>query len=104
MVRIKGVYSDTSQCQTQIPPSDNSTIFKNTNAYGGIPTNLTINAVGFVILLLVFLIIRRNAWKALNKIVRKDDVERVTNQVTHMFFSFTTVFSNHKGIEQILPL
>ena len=104
MVRMKGVYSDTSQCYSQIKPSDNSTIFPNANPYGGIPTNLTINAIGFVILLLVFLIIRRNAWKALNKIVRKDDVERVTNQVTHMFFSFTTVFSNHKGIEQILPL
>ena len=86
-------------CGSEIKPSSNSTIYPNANPYGGIPTNLTINAIGFVVLIFVFLVIRRNAWKALNSIVRKDDVERVTQQVTHMFFSFTTVFSHDKGMK-----
>ena len=96
MVRLRG--DNTNTCYSSgINPADNNTIFPNANPYGGIPTNLTINAIGFVCLLMVFLVIRRSAWKALNKIVRKDDVERVTHQVTHMFFSFTTVFSNNRG-------
>jgi len=65
---------------------DNSTIFPNVNPYGGIPTNLTINLIGLILLLLMFLILRKNAWRLLNKIIRKDDVERWT----HTFFSFTT--------------
>merc|ERR1711994_633269 len=69
----------TDTCGSEIKPSSNSTIYPNANPYGGIPTNLTINAIGFVVLIFVFLVIRRNAWKALNSFVRKDDDERVAD-------------------------
>lgn len=53
--------------------------------YGGIPQNLVTNLIILSILLASFLILRKSAWKLLNKIVRKNDVERWT----HIFFSFT---------------
>jgi hypothetical protein len=56
------------------------------NPYGGIPQNLLTNTIGLIILLLIFLVLRKSAWKVLNRIVRKDDVDRWTN----LFFSFTT--------------
>ena len=90
--------SDAPKCSKAINPSDNSTLFPNTNPYGGIPTNLFINLIGFILLLLMFLFMRRSAWKAINKIVRKDDMERLTN----MFFSFTTGVLSHnkRGIKK----
>ena len=80
-----------------IHPTDNSTIFPNVNPYGGIPTNLFLNLIGLILILLMFLILRKNAWRLINKIVRKDDMERWT----HMFFSFTSGILSHKEDEGI---
>ena len=75
-----------------IHPADNSTLFPNANPYGGIPTNLFINLIGLITILLMFIILRKIKWKSINKIVRKDDMERWT----HMFFSFTAGVLSHK--------
>ena len=90
------MYSDeknsTNICyKNGIKPADNGTIFPNTNPYGGIPTNLTINVIGFILLLFVFLILRKSAWQAISKIVRREDMERWT----HTLFSFTAVLSSN---------
>ena len=81
---------------------DNTTLFPNTNPYGGIPTNLTVNLIGFILTILLFLILRRSSWRVINRIVRKDDMERWT----HMFFSFTAkiISSNDDGKIMLPPL
>eukprot|EP00095_Tigriopus_kingsejongensis_P008456 snap_masked-scaffold18_size714446-processed-gene-1.9 protein:Tk08456 transcript:snap_masked-scaffold18_size714446-processed-gene-1.9-mRNA-1 annotation:"hypothetical protein L798_12217" len=55
------------------------------NSYGGIPQNLITNLILLSMLLITFLILRKSAWKVVNRIVKKDDLERWT----HVFFSFT---------------
>ena len=90
-----------SVCHTTIHV-DNTTLFPNTNPYGGIPTNLTVNLIGFILTILLFLILRRSSWRVINRIVRKDDMERWT----HMFFSFTAkiISSNDDGKIMLPPL
>ena len=51
--------------------------------YGGIPQNLVTNAILTIILLAVFFILRKSAWKVVNKLVRPDEVGRWS----HLFFS-----------------
>lgn len=74
-----------SRCNLQNKNNHSSGPLHISNPYGGIPQNLITNSVGLVILLIVFLILRKSALKVLNKIVKKDDVEKWT----HLFFSFT---------------
>ena len=80
----------TSKCK--LHPVENSTIFPNANPYGGIPTNLFINFASTAIIVLMFLILRKSSWKLINKIVRKDEIERWT----HVFFSFTAAMLSTK--------
>ena len=44
------------------------------------------NLIGLLILVALFVLLRKNAWKVVNKIVKKDEVDRWT----HIFFSFTS--------------
>jgi hypothetical protein len=68
----------------------NSSIFHIQNPYGGIPQNLLTNLIGVGILVSLFLIMRKSAWKALNQIVHKHDVDHWTD----IFFSFTNAVSS----------
>ena len=63
----------------------NTSIFKIENPYGGIPQNLLTNLIGLSILLSLFLILRKSAWKVINRIVPKNDMDRWN----HIFFSFS---------------
>ena len=56
------------------------------NTYGGIPQNLVTNLIVIAILVILFVILRKSAWKVVNKIVKKDEVDRWTD----IFFSFTS--------------
>ena len=56
------------------------------NPYGGIPQNLATNLIGTLVLVILFVLLRKNAWKVVNKIVNKDEVDRWS----HIFFSFTS--------------
>ena len=53
------------------------------NTYGGIPVNLLTNLIGLSLLIVAFLVLRRNALKVMTKIVKKDDLDKWT----HLFFS-----------------
>ena len=44
------------------------------------------NLIGLLILVALFVLLRKNAWRVVNKIVKKDEVDRWT----HIFFSFTS--------------
>ena len=48
------------------------------------------NLIGLGILLALFIILRKSAWKVLNRLVPKTDMDRWT----HIFFSFTDVFEH----------
>ena len=63
--------------------SDN--IFHIANQYGGIPQNLVTNLIFLAVLVALFIVLRKSAWKLVNKIVNRDDMERWTQ----IFFSFT---------------
>ena len=43
------------------------------------------NLIVIAILVILFILLRKSAWKVVNKIVKKDEVDRWT----HIFFSFT---------------
>ena len=68
----------------------NSSIFKIQNPYGGIPQNLLTNLIGISVLLTLFLILRKSAWKVINRIVPKNDIDRWN----HIFFSFSNTINN----------
>ena len=68
----------------------NSSLFHLQNPYGGIPQNLLTNLIGLTILLALFLFLRKSAWKVLNHIVPKTDMDRWT----HIFFSFSDALSH----------
>lgn len=68
----------------------NSSLFHLQNPYGGIPQNLLTNAIGLAILLALFLFLRKSAWKVLNHIVPKNDMDRWT----HIFFSFSNALTH----------
>lgn len=73
------------------------------NNYGGIPQNLLTNVIAATVLVLIFVFLRKSAWKVLNKILTKDDVEKWSN----VFYSFRThpgeisSASGHQGGEQV---
>ena len=68
----------------------NSSLFHLQNPYGGIPQNLLTNVIGLAILLALFLFLRKSAWKVLNHIVPKNDMDRWT----HIFFSFSNALTH----------
>lgn len=68
----------------------NSSIFHIQNPYGGIPQNLLTNLIGVGILLALFFIMRKSAWKVIDQLVPKNDMDRWT----HIFFSFSNAMSN----------
>ena len=68
----------------------NSSLIHFQNPYGGIPQNLLTNLIGVAILLGLFLILRKSAWKVINHIVPKNDIDRWT----HIFFSFSNAMSH----------
>lgn len=83
--------SDESKCNLYHKTDQgNSSIFHIQNPYGGIPQNLLTNLIGVGILLALFLILRKSAWKVINHIVPKNDVDRWT----HIFFSFSHAMSH----------
>jgi len=64
-------------------------LFKIGSQYGGIPVNLLTNLVGWIILILMFLIIRKSTIRKVGKRVAKttiDGVDAVTTKWTHIFF------------------
>ena len=44
------------------------------------------NIIFTLVLLVIFVVLRKNAWRLVNRIARKSDVDRWT----HLFFSFTS--------------
>ena len=70
-------------------------IFHIVNQYGGIPQNLVTNLIILSILVVLFIVLRKSAWKVVNKIVNKDDMERWTQ----VFFSFTFEVASTIGQE-----
>ena len=54
----------------------NSTIFFESDPYGGIPSNLIINITAFFIFILIFLILHKKAYKSVNRILRRETLEK----------------------------
>lgn len=76
--------SNTSQqCHLYHKNNGSSGVIKLANSYGGIPQNLITNVIGLTILIVVFLLLRKAAWKVVNKIVKLEEFEKWT----HVFFS-----------------
>ena len=73
---------NTSQCGLYNKNNHSSPIYIK-NSYGGIPQNLLTNTIGFVFLAFLFLLLRKSAWRVVNKIVKKDGIERWY----HLFFA-----------------
>ncbi|XP_023327129.1 CSC1-like protein 2 [Eurytemora carolleeae] len=67
--------------------------FKIGNRYGGIPVNLVTNLIGWTILILLFLLIRKSALRKVGKKVAKStkDGVDVATRWTHIFFERDTV-------------
>ena len=74
----------------------NSSLINFQNPYGGIPQNLLTNLIGVGILLGLFLVLRKSAWKVINHIVPKNDMDRWT----HIFFSFSNALSHVSEIRK----
>ena len=53
---------------------------------GHVFQNLVTNIIFTLVLLVIFVVLRKNAWRLVNRIARKSDVDRWT----HLFFSFTS--------------
>lgn len=77
--------SEAEKCKLYINDHNETNPYHIKNSYGGIPQNLITNLILLAILLVTFLILRKSAWKVVNRIVKKDDLERWTL----VFFSFT---------------
>ena len=59
-----------------------STLLPDINPYGGIPQNLIINTIGSSILILIFLILRKRAYKLLHSVVKNNDVQQLSHSVS----------------------
>ena len=57
----------------------NSTIFFDVDPYGGIPSNLIINVVAFIVFLLIFLIFHKKAYQSVNEIIRIEHLKKQSN-------------------------
>ena len=80
--------NETSQCSVtnKIKTKTNGT-FPYQDIYSGIPQNFLINVIGFSGLLLLFLVLRKSAWKVVNRL-------HLTKDITHWSSSFVS-FSSH---------
>ena len=80
----------------------NSTLLPDINPYGGIPQNLLINTIGFSILTLIFLILRKRGYKLLNEVVKADDVHQLSHWMSplssHILQSLSTRDGRDEGI------
>ena len=86
---------DDSKCNLYHKSDKNSSWIQIQNPYGGIPQNLLTNLIGIGILLSLFLILRKSAWKVINHIVPKNDMDRWN----HIFFSFSNTVNNFRRNE-----
>ena len=59
--------------------TENSTLFFDVDPYGGIPSNLIINVVAFIVFLLIFLIFHKKAYQSVNEIIRIEHLKKQTN-------------------------
>ena len=62
--------------------ASNSTLLPDINPYGGIPQNLLINTIGSSILILIFLILRKRAYKLLHSVLKNNDVQQLSHSVS----------------------
>ena len=80
----------------------NSTLLPDINPYGGIPQNLLINTIGFSILILIFLILRKRAYKLLNSVVKNNDVQQLSHSVSsfsaRVHQSLSTSYGRDEGM------
>ena len=67
---MEATLKNKSHCGHRITTTE--TIPLNINPYGGIPSNLLINTLGLTILILIFVILHKKAYKNINKVLRKD--------------------------------
>ena len=82
---------DSTTCKLYHKPGQgNSSLFHLQNPYGGLPQNLLTNLIGLAILIALFLFLRKSAWRVLNHIVPKNDMDRWT----HIFFSFSNALTH----------
>jgi len=82
--------SDDARCNLYHKNTSDPNYFHIANPYGGIPQNLVTNLIGLGILLVLFIILRKSAWKVINTLVPKTDLDRWT----HIFFSFSNAIDH----------
>ena len=78
----------------------NKTILLDINPYGGIPSNVLINIMGFTILILIFLILHKKAYKSVNNIVRKEYLQKkFSSSVSCLTLAKQDVSTRHNNDE-----
>ena len=86
---------DATKCNLYNKNNQSTNPYHIQNAYGGIPQNLLTNVIVLSILLILFFLLRKSAWKVLNAF-RRDDLQRWT----HTFFDFTTNVVTRMGSQR----
>ena len=69
--------------------SNDSDPFHIGNTYGGIPTNLITNTIGWILLLLLFIFIRKSAFEYIKKGSLVTVREHNWNKLIHVFYTVT---------------